>query len=78
MKQHLAEPLKGDEAQIFASGELMLNGEKTFTSSNAWNYISYISTTWNSWRKISSSKRMFAAVGNRWLNFIELVLMDFK
>ncbi|NCB12400.1 MAG: rRNA pseudouridine synthase, partial [Erysipelotrichia bacterium] len=24
----LAEPLKGDEAQIFASGELMLNGEK--------------------------------------------------
>lgn len=62
----LAEPLKGDEAQIFASGELMLNGEKkpllpakleVITSTHV--RLEIVEG------KYHQVKRMFAAVGNR-------------
>lgn len=62
----LAEPLKGDETQIFASGELMLNGEKkpllpakleVITSTHV--RLEIVEG------KYHQVKRMFAAVGNR-------------
>ena len=62
----LAEHLKGDEAQIFASGELMLNGEKkpllpakleVITSTHV--RLEIVEG------KYHQVKRMFAAVGNR-------------
>ncbi|WP_368030009.1 pseudouridine synthase [Arcobacter sp. s6] len=62
----LAVPLKGDEAQIFSSGELMLNGE---TKSLLPAKLEVLSSTHVRLEicegKYHQVKRMFAAVGNR-------------
>ena len=62
----LAEPLKGDEAQIFASGELMLNGEKKPLLPAILEIISPTLVRLEIVEgKYHQVKRMFAAVGNR-------------
>ena len=62
----LAEPLKGDEAQIFASGELMLNGEKKPLLPAKLEVITYTQVRLEIVEgKYHQVKRMFAAVGNR-------------
>lgn len=62
----LAEPLKGDEAQIFASGELMLNGEKKPLLPAMLEIISPTLVRLEIVEgKYHQVKRMFAAVGNR-------------
>lgn len=65
----LAEPLKGNEAEIFASGNLMLNSEKTpclpakLTMINDTSII--IEITEGRYHQV---RRMFAAVGNKVLS----------
>ncbi len=62
----LAVPLKGDEAQIFASGELMLNGEKKPLLPAILEVISETHVRLEICEgKYHQVKRMFAAVGNR-------------
>ncbi|CAM3525936.1 pseudouridine synthase [Arcobacter aquimarinus] len=62
----LAEPLKGDESQIFASGELMLNGEKKPLLPAMLEIISPTLVRLEIVEgKYHQVKRMFAAVGNR-------------
>lgn len=62
----LAEPLKGDEAQIFASGELMLNGEKKPLLPAKLEVITSTQVRLEIVEgKYHQVKRMFAAVGNR-------------
>jgi 16S rRNA pseudouridine516 synthase len=62
----LAVPLKGDEAQIFASGELMLNGEKKPLLPAVLEVISPTHVRLEICEgKYHQVKRMFGAVGNR-------------
>ena len=62
----LSVPLKGDEAEIFASGELMLNGEKKPLLPAKLEVISPTHVRLEiSEGKYHQVKRMFAAVGNR-------------
>lgn len=62
----LAVPLKGDEAQIFASGELMLNGEKKPLLSAKLEVLSPTHVRLEICEgKYHQVKRMFGAVGNR-------------
>ena len=62
----LAVPLKGDEAQIFASGELMLNAEKKPLLPASLEVISPTHVRLEICEgKYHQVKRMFAAVGNR-------------
>lgn len=62
----LAEPLKGDETQIFASGELMLNGEKKPLLPAKLEVITSTQVRLEIVEgKYHQVKRMFAAVGNR-------------
>ena len=62
----LAVPLKGDEAQIFASGELMLNGEKKTLLPAKLEVLSPTHVRLEICEgKYHQVKRMFGAVGNR-------------
>ena len=62
----LAVPLKGDEVQIFASGELMLNGEKKPLLPAILEVISPTQVRLEICEgKYHQVKRMFGAVGNR-------------
>ena len=62
----LAVPLKGDEAQIFASGELMLNGEKKPLLPAILEVISPTHVRLEICEgKYHQVKRMFGAAGNR-------------
>ena len=62
----LAVPLKGDEVQIFASGELMLNGEKKPLLPAVLEVISPTQVRLEICEgKYHQVKRMFGAVGNR-------------
>jgi 16S rRNA pseudouridine516 synthase len=62
----LAVPLKGDEVQIFASGELMLNGEKKPLLPAVLEVISPTHVRLEICEgKYHQVKRMFGAVGNR-------------
>lgn len=65
----LAEPLKGDEAEIFASGNLMLNSEKTPCLPAKLTVMSdtsvIIEITEGRYHQV---RRMFAAVGNKVLS----------
>jgi 16S rRNA pseudouridine516 synthase len=62
----LAVPLKGDEVQIFASGELMLNGEKKPLLPAKLEVISPTQVRLEICEgKYHQVKRMFGAVGNR-------------
>lgn len=80
----LAEPLKGDEAQIFASGELMLNGEKKPLLPAKLEIITPTQIRLEIVEgKYHQVKRMFAAVGNRVvklhrLNFAGFDVEDLK
>ena len=80
----LAEPLKGDEAQIFASGELMLNGEKKPLLPAKLEVITSTQVRLEIVEgKYHQVKRMFAAVGNRVvklhrLNFAGFEVEDLK
>ncbi len=80
----LAEPLKGDEAQIFASGELMLNGEKKPLLPAKLEIITPTQVKLEIVEgKYHQVKRMFAAVGNRVvklhrLNFAGFDVEDLK
>ncbi len=80
----LAEPLKGDEAQIFASGELMLNGEKKPLLPAKLEVITSTQVRLEIVEgKYHQVKRMFAAVGNRVvklhrLNFAGFDVEDLK
>ncbi|BAK73335.1 pseudouridine synthase [Arcobacter sp. L] len=80
----LAKPLKGDEAQIFASGELMLNGEKKPLLSAKLEIITPTQVKLEIVEgKYHQVKRMFAAVGNRVvklhrLNFAGFDVEDLK
>ena len=65
----LAVPLKGDEKEIFASGELMLNGEKKPLLPAVLEVISETHVRLEICEgKYHQVKRMFAAVGNRVLS----------
>ncbi len=62
----LAVPLKGDEAEIFASGELMLNGEKKPLLPASLEVINPTLVRLEICEgKYHQVKRMFASVGNR-------------
>lgn len=62
----LAQPLRGDEAEIFASGTLMLNGEKTPCMSAKLTVIEPTVAELEIFEgRYHQVKRMFAAVGNR-------------
>lgn len=62
----LSVPLKGDEAEIFASGELMLNGEKKPLLPAKLEVLSPTHVRLEICEgKYHQVKRMFAAVGNR-------------
>lgn len=80
----LAEPLKGDETQIFASGELMLNGEKKPLLPAKLEIITPTQVRLEIVEgKYHQVKRMFAAVGNRVvklhrLNFAGFDVEDLK
>lgn len=80
----LAEPLKGNEAQIFASGELMLNGEKKPLLPAKLEVITSTQVRLEIVEgKYHQVKRMFAAVGNRVvklhrLNFAGFEVEDLK
>lgn len=80
----LAEPLKGDETQIFASGELMLNGEKKPLLPAKLEIITSTQVRLEIVEgKYHQVKRMFAAVGNRVvklhrLNFAGFDVEDLK
>lgn len=80
----LAEPLKGDETQIFASGELMLNGEKKPLLPAKLEVITSTQVRLEIVEgKYHQVKRMFAAVGNRVvklhrLNFAGFDVEDLK
>jgi 16S rRNA pseudouridine516 synthase len=65
----LAVPLNGDEKEIFASGELMLNGEKKPLLPAVLEVISGTHVRLEICEgKYHQVKRMFAAVGNRVLS----------
>ena len=65
----LAVPLNGDEKEIFASGELMLNGEKKPLLPSVLEVISETHVRLEICEgKYHQVKRMFAAVGNRVLS----------
>jgi 16S rRNA pseudouridine516 synthase len=62
----LAQPLRGDEAEIFASGELLLNGEKKPLLSAKMEVLSPLHVRLEICEgKYHQVKRMFGAVGNR-------------
>lgn len=62
----LAQPLRGDEAEIFASGELLLNGEKKPLLSAKMEIISPLHVRVEICEgRYHQVKRMFGAVGNR-------------
>lgn len=62
----LAQPLRGDEAEIFASGELMLNGEKKPLQSAKMEVITPTIVRLEICEgRYHQVKRMFGAVGNR-------------
>jgi 16S rRNA pseudouridine516 synthase len=62
---HLARDLSGDEAQIFASGEMLLNGEDTPLLPAGFHFIgprhAEVTITEGRYHQV---RRMFAAVGN--------------
>lgn len=62
----LAQPLRGDEAEIFASGELLLNGEKKPLLSAKMEVLSPTQARLEICEgRYHQVKRMFGAVGNR-------------
>lgn len=62
----LAQPLRGDEAEIFASGELLLNGEKKPLLSAKMEVLSPLHVRVEICEgRYHQVKRMFGAVGNR-------------
>lgn len=74
----LAVPLKGDEKEIFASGELMLNGEKKPLLPAILEIISPTHAKLEICEgKYHQVKRMFAAVGNRVLTLHRLNFAGF-
>ena len=74
----LAVPLKGDEKDIFASGELMLNGEKKPLLPAKLEIISPTHAKLEICEgKYHQVKRMFAAVGNRVLTLHRLNFAGF-
>ena len=75
----LAEPLKGNEAQIFASGELMLNGEKKPLLPAKLEVITSTQVRFEIVEgKYHQVKRMFAAVGNRVIKLHRLNFAGFE
>lgn len=62
----LAQPIRGDEAEIFASGELLLNGEKKPLLAAKMEVLSPLHVRLEICEgKYHQVKRMFGAVGNR-------------
>ena len=75
----LAEPLKGDEAEIFASGELMLNGEKKPLQPAKLEVINPKLVKLEICEgKYHQVKRMFASTGNKVMNLHRLNFAGFE
>lgn len=75
----LAEPLKGDEAEIFASGELMLNGEKKPLQAAKLEVINPKLVKLEICEgKYHQVKRMFASTGNKVMNLHRLNFAGFE
>ncbi len=75
----LSEPLKGDEAEIFASGELMLNGEKKALLPAKLEVIDSRQIRLEICEgKYHQVKRMFAAVGNKVIKLHRLNFAGFE
>ena len=75
----LAVPLKGDEKEIFASGEVMLNGEKKPLLPAKLEILSPTHVRLGICEgKYHQVKRMFAAVGNRVLSLHRVSFAEFS
>ncbi len=75
----LAVPLKGDEKEIFASGEVMLNGEKKPLLPAKLEILSPTHVRLEICEgKYHQVKRMFAAVGNRVLSLHRVSFAEFS
>ena len=75
----LAVPLKGDEVQIFASGELMLNGEKKPLLPAKLEVLSPTHVRLEICEgKYHQVKRMFASTGNKVMNLHRLNFAGFE
>ena len=75
----LAQPLKGDEAEIFASGELMLNGEKKPLQPAKLEVINpKLARLEICEGKYHQVKRMFASTGNKVMNLHRLNFAGFE
>ena len=75
----LAQPLKGDEAEIFASGELMLNGEKKPLQPAKLEVINPKLVKLEICEgKYHQVKRMFASTGNKVMNLHRLNFAGFE
>ena len=75
----LAQPLKGDEAEIFASGELMLNGEKKPLQAAKLEVINPKLVKLEICEgKYHQVKRMFASTGNKVMNLHRLNFAGFE
>ena len=75
----LAEPLKGDEAEIFASGELMLNGETKPLQPAKLEVINpKLARLEICEGKYHQVKRMFASTGNKVMNLHRLNFAGFE
>lgn len=75
----LAQPLRGDEAEIFASGELLLNGEKKPLLSAKMEVLSPLHVRVEIYEgRYHQVKRMFGAVGNRVVALHRVSFGDFS
>ncbi|MFA5455125.1 MAG: 16S rRNA pseudouridine(516) synthase [Sulfurimonas sp.] len=75
----LAQPLRGDEAEIFASGELMLNGENKPLLSAKMEIITPTLVRLEIYEgRYHQVKRMFGAVGNRVVALHRVSFGDFS
>ena len=75
----LSEPLKGDEAEIFASGELMLNGETKPLQPAKLEVINpKLARLEICEGKYHQVKRMFASTGNKVMNLHRLNFAGFE
>jgi 16S rRNA pseudouridine516 synthase len=75
----LAEPLKGNEAEIFASGELFLNGEKKPLLSAKMEILSPLHVRLEICEgRYHQVKRMFGALGNRVVALHRVSFGDFS
>ncbi len=75
----LAQPLKGDESEIFSSGTLLLNGEKKPLLPAKMKIISPICVELEIYEgKYHQVKRMFGAIGNKVIKLHRLSFGDFS